>query len=109
MLVCAAARHVCAQPSRAAAFTFLNPHVYLDTLWLVGTVGAQQAPAARPAFVAGGAAASLAWFSALGWGARWLSPWFARRGAWRLLESGGRSDGGNLRSAERRAQSAEGP
>jgi len=58
-----------ARPARAVllqalACTLLNPHVYLDTLLLVGAVGAQQAPALRPAFVAGCVSASAAWGSA---------------------------------------------
>ena len=72
--------------AQAAAFTLLNPHVYLDTLLLVGAAGAQHAPAQRPAFVAGSALASLAWFVALGFGARLLGPLFARPAAWRWLD-----------------------
>lgn len=71
---------------RAAGFTLLNPHVYLDTVLLVGTVGATHAPAAQPAFVAGAALASLLWFVALGYGARLLAPLLARPGAWRVLD-----------------------
>ncbi len=70
-----------------AAFTLLNPHVYLDTVLLVGSVGAQQPDAsARVAFVSGAASASVLWFTALGYGARWLSPLFARRRAWQVLD-----------------------
>ena len=70
-----------------AAFTFLNPHVYLDTVMLVGTVGAQQQePALRLAFMAGAASGSVLWFAALGYGARWLAPWFARPRAWQILD-----------------------
>ena len=72
--------------AQAAAFTLLNPHVYLDTVLLVGSVGQAQPAALRAAFVAGAAAASAAWFSALGYGARWLAPWFARAAAWRWLD-----------------------
>lgn len=73
--------------AQAAAFTLLNPHVYLDTVLLVGSVGAQQGAADRPAFVMGAIAASMVWFTALGYGARWLAPWFARPLAWRWLDS----------------------
>ncbi len=73
--------------AQAAAFTLLNPHVYLDTVLLVGSVGAQQSTALRPAFVVGACAASALWFSTLGYGARWLAPWFARPMAWRWLDS----------------------
>jgi L-lysine exporter family protein LysE/ArgO len=72
--------------AQVAAFTLLNPHVYLDTVLLVGSVGAQQAAPARPAFVAGAASASVLWFSGLGWGARVLAPWFARPRAWQVLD-----------------------
>ena len=73
--------------AQAAAFTLLNPHVYLDTVLLVGSVGAQQGAAVRPAFVIGASAASVLWFTALGYGARWLAPWFARPTAWRWLDT----------------------
>lgn len=72
--------------AQAAAFTLLNPHVYLDTVLLVGTVGAQQAPAWRPHFLLGACLASALWFTALGYGARALAPWFARPVAWRVLD-----------------------
>ncbi len=72
--------------AQAAAFTLLNPHVYLDTVLLVGSVGAQQPPGLRPAFVIGGAAASALWFTALGHGARRLGPWLARPRVWRGIE-----------------------
>lgn len=72
--------------AQAAAFTLLNPHVYLDTVLLVGAVGAQQAPAWRPFFLAGACAASALWFAALGYGATRLAPWFARPSAWRRLD-----------------------
>jgi L-lysine exporter family protein LysE/ArgO len=72
--------------AQAAAFTFLNPHVYLDTVMLVGAVGAQQAPAWRPAFLVGACSASALWFGTLGYGAGRLAPWFARPAAWRWLD-----------------------
>jgi L-lysine exporter family protein LysE/ArgO len=70
------------------ACTLLNPHVYLDTLLLVGAVGAQQAPALRTAFLVGAISASAIWFVALGFGARLLAPLFARAAAWRWLDAG---------------------
>jgi L-lysine exporter family protein LysE/ArgO len=73
---------------QALACTLLNPHVYLDTLLLVGAVGAQQAPALRPAFIAGCVSASAVWFVGLGFGARLLAPVFARPVAWRWLDGG---------------------
>lgn len=72
--------------AQAAAFTLLNPHVYLDTVLLVGSIGAQQPVALRPWFVAGASFASLFWFGSLGFGARWLAPWFARPKAWQVLD-----------------------
>ena len=72
--------------AQAAAFTLLNPHVYLDTVLLVGSIGAQQSPGLRGWFVAGAGSASLMWFGLLGFGARWLAPWFARPRAWQLLD-----------------------
>ena len=71
--------------AQAAAFTLLNPHVYLDTVVLVGSIGAQQG-AQRWWFAAGAAAASVAWFCALGYGARWLAPCFERPRAWQVLD-----------------------
>jgi L-lysine exporter family protein LysE/ArgO len=73
--------------AQAAAFTLLNPHVYLDTVLLVGSIGAQQPAPFQAWFAAGASTASLLWFSALGFGARWLAPWFARPRAWQLLDA----------------------
>lgn len=72
--------------AQAAAFTLLNPHVYLDTVLLVGSIGAQQPAVLRGWFVAGAGTASLLWFGLLGFGARWLAPLFARPRAWQMLD-----------------------
>jgi L-lysine exporter family protein LysE/ArgO len=72
--------------AQAAAFTLLNPHVYLDTVLLVGSVGAQQPAGLRGWFIAGASLASVGWFVLLGYGARWLAPWFAQPRAWQLLD-----------------------
>jgi L-lysine exporter family protein LysE/ArgO len=72
--------------AQAAAFTLLNPHVYLDTVLLVGSIGAQQPAPLRGWFVVGASTASLLWFGMLGFGARWLAPWFARPRAWQVLD-----------------------
>lgn len=72
--------------AQAAAFTLLNPHVYLDTVLLIGGMGAQQPPALQAWFALGASAASVAWFTSLGFGARWLAPWFARPRAWQVLD-----------------------
>lgn len=73
--------------ARAAAFTLLNPHVYLDTVLLVGSIGAAQAAEYRPVFVAGAASASVIWFTGLGFGARLLAPILSRPQAWRVIEA----------------------
>ena len=68
------------------AFTFLNPHVYLDTVLLLGGLSAQFEGPARAAYGAGAALASFVWFFGLGYGARLLQPVFARPSAWRVLD-----------------------
>ena len=72
--------------AQVAAFTLLNPHVYLDTVMLVGAIGSQQAGLAKLAFVLGAVSASALWFSALGFGARLLAPLFARQRSWQVLD-----------------------
>lgn len=72
--------------AQAAAFTLLNPHVYLDTVLLVGSMGAQQPASLQGWFVAGASMASALWFSLLGFGARWLAPWFEHPRAWQVLD-----------------------
>ncbi|MDK3258822.1 LysE family transporter [Blastococcus capsensis] len=69
------------------ALTWLNPHVYLDTVLLLGSV-ADSLGAGRWWFGAGAALGSVLWFSALGYGARFLRPLFARPAAWRILDAG---------------------
>ncbi len=72
--------------AQAAAFTLLNPHVYLDTVLLVGAIGTAHAPAQRAPFFLGAISCSLLWFTGLGYGARLLAPLFARPLAWRVLD-----------------------
>jgi L-lysine exporter family protein LysE/ArgO len=72
--------------AQMAALTLLNPHVYLDTLVLIGSVGARQPGGMKWVFVAGVACASLCWFVAVGYGARLLQPLFAKPRAWRVLD-----------------------
>jgi len=72
---------------KAAAFTLLNPHVYLDTVLLVGSIGAALPRADQPIFVAGAASASVLWFTGLGFGARVLAPWLSRPRVWRGIEA----------------------
>jgi L-lysine exporter family protein LysE/ArgO len=73
--------------AQVAGFTFLNPHVYLDTVLLIGSIGARQPSDARFWFVGGAAAASGAWFSTLGFGARLLKPVFRTPRAWQVLDT----------------------
>ena len=68
------------------AFTFLNPHVYLDTVLLVGGLSARFEGEARLAYAIGAMTASFVWFFGLGYGARLLAPLFARPSAWRVLD-----------------------
>lgn len=70
------------------AFTFLNPHVYLDTMVLLGSLSTRYPDGLRWAFAAGACVASVLWFSALGFGARLLQPVFRRPNAWRVLDAG---------------------
>jgi L-lysine exporter family protein LysE/ArgO len=73
--------------AQAAGFTLLNPHVYLDTVLLMGSIGTRQPPDLRLWFVGGAACASGVWFTTLGFGARLLAPIFARPIAWRVLDT----------------------
>lgn len=68
------------------ALTWLNPHFYLDTVVMLGTV-ANTFEGARWWFLAGAVIGSAIWFPGLGWGARALRPLFARPRAWRVLDS----------------------
>ncbi len=73
--------------AQAAGFTLLNPHVYLDTVLLMGSIGTRQPPDMRVWFVGGAACASGVWFTTLGYGARLLAPIFARPRAWQVLDT----------------------
>jgi L-lysine exporter family protein LysE/ArgO len=68
------------------AFTWLNPHVYLDTFLLIGTAGAREPVGGRLAFALGAMSVSAIWFIGLGYGARALAPLFRRATAWRVLD-----------------------
>jgi L-lysine exporter family protein LysE/ArgO len=68
-------------------FTFLNPHVYLDTVLILGTLGNQHGPEGRWFFGAGAITASVVWFFSLAYGARRLAPLFRKALAWRLLDA----------------------
>jgi L-lysine exporter family protein LysE/ArgO len=69
------------------ALTWLNPHVYLDTVVFLGSVASQQDPAERWWWAGGAILGSLVWFAGLGFGARLLRPVFARPGSWRVLDA----------------------
>lgn len=73
--------------SAALAFTYLNPHVYLDTVVLLGGLGARQSAALRPAFVAGAGLASAMWFGLLGFGAAAAAPWLNQPRVWRAIDA----------------------
>lgn len=69
------------------AFTWLNPHVYLDTVVLLGSISTQF-PGEGLSFAAGAMTGSFLFFFSLGYGAAWLRPLFANPMAWRVLEAG---------------------
>jgi L-lysine exporter family protein LysE/ArgO len=86
-------RHAEEEPARrvlgrALALTWLNPHVYLDTVVLLGSVAAayDHAGGGRWWFALGAMLGSVVWFSGLGYGARLLSPLLARRRSWQVLD-----------------------
>ena len=68
------------------AITYLNPHVYLDTVLLVGSI-ATRFEGAEVAFWAGAVTSSFVFFFSLGYGARLLAPVMAKPGSWRILEA----------------------
>ncbi|MDR1790529.1 MAG: LysE/ArgO family amino acid transporter [Propionibacteriaceae bacterium] len=82
----AASLTLAAALAQAAAFTFLNPHVYLDTMLLLGSIANTYGPVLCWAFASGAATASIVWFFGLGYGARILTPLFAKPIAWRILD-----------------------
>jgi L-lysine exporter family protein LysE/ArgO len=68
------------------AFSLLNPHVYLDTVILLGGLGARHPAAERPSFIVGATTASLIWFFGLAYGATLLTPLFRKPVTWRVLD-----------------------
>lgn len=68
------------------AFTLLNPHVYLDTVVLLGSLSTHYQGNARWIFAAGASTASVVWFLSLGYGARLLLPVFRSPLAWRVFD-----------------------
>jgi L-lysine exporter family protein LysE/ArgO len=69
------------------ALSLLNPHVYLDTVILLGSLAARFSGASRLLFAVGAMTASLVWFYGIGYGARVLAPLFRKPAAWRLLDA----------------------
>lgn len=68
------------------AITYLNPHVYLDTMVLMGSIGNAQGDPEKWWFAAGGAIASIVWFFVLGYSARLLTRFFATPRSWQILD-----------------------
>nr|WP_179503867.1 LysE family transporter [Nocardioides daedukensis] len=77
---------VAAAVSTALALTWLNPHVYLDTVVLLGSIGNGEGPSGRWWFAGGAVLASLLWFTILGYGARLLAGFMSRPSSWRILD-----------------------
>jgi L-lysine exporter family protein LysE/ArgO len=70
-----------------ASISLLNPHVYLDTVVLIGSVGGQYPSPEQWWFAAGASLSSILWFFSLSYGAARLAPVFAKPGAWKVLDS----------------------
>jgi len=68
------------------ALSLLNPHVYLDTVILIGSVSIKELPAHRASFTVGACAASFVWFFLLSLGGQWMQRWFQTPMAWRILD-----------------------
>jgi L-lysine exporter family protein LysE/ArgO len=72
--------------AQAVALTWLNPHVYLDTVLLLGSIAAHHGPTGKWWFAVGAGLASILWFTGLGYGARFLAPLLSRPRAWQVLD-----------------------
>jgi hypothetical protein len=68
------------------AITFLNPHVYIDTVVILGAIGGKLALSEKWMFLAGSLTCSLIWFFGVGYGAGFLAPYFAKRRVWQILD-----------------------
>jgi L-lysine exporter family protein LysE/ArgO len=71
---------------RMAVLTWLNPHVYLDTVLLIGSLANAHGPNGRWWFGVGACTASVVWFAAIGFGARLLAPYLTSRRAWTVVD-----------------------
>ncbi|MEN2827607.1 Arginine exporter protein ArgO [Mannheimia haemolytica] len=69
------------------AITFLNPHVYIDTVVIVGSIGGKLDFNGKIYFLAGALLCSFIWFFGIGYGASLLSPYFAKRRTWQILDA----------------------
>ncbi len=81
------AQSLAAALSTCAAFTFLNPHVYLDTVILVGSIANARPQGEQAPFAAGATLASFLWFYAIGYGAAMLRPWLSQPKVWRGIDA----------------------
>lgn len=72
----------------ALAMTLLNPHVYLDTVVIIGGIGGTLDPSEKPWFLFGALIASFIWFVSLGYGSRLLAPLFTKDKTWQYLDIG---------------------
>jgi len=71
---------------QAVALTWLNPHVYLDTVLLLGSIAAHHGPTGKWWFAVGAGIGSIVWFTGLGYGARLAAPLLSRPRAWQVLD-----------------------
>jgi L-lysine exporter family protein LysE/ArgO len=71
---------------QAVALTWLNPHVYLDTVLLLGSIAAHHGPSGKWWFAVGAGLGSIVWFTGLGYGARLAAPLLSRPRAWQVLD-----------------------
>lgn len=69
------------------ALTFLNPHVYLDTVVMIGSIANSHGPQGRWWFYIGSVAASIVWFAGLGYGARVLTPLVRKPRTWQIIDT----------------------
>jgi L-lysine exporter family protein LysE/ArgO len=72
--------------TQAVALTWLNPHVYLDTVLLLGSIAAHHGPSGKWWFAVGAGIGSIVWFTGLGYGARLAAPLLSRARAWQVLD-----------------------
>jgi L-lysine exporter family protein LysE/ArgO len=71
---------------QCVALTWLNPHVYLDTVLLLGSIAAHHGPTGKWWFAVGAGLGSILWFTSLGYGARLAAPLLSRPRAWQVLD-----------------------